>query len=283
MLMLDDLLKLEKEKKLHGVYDVHEESYHAGPGISRSDLKLASKSAAHYLKKQTNNFPKSSALVFGSAFHTLVLEPQFFDERFAVFEKVDRRKTEVKEAIQNGLDPVSADDFQKLTMMRDSLMKKAGNLFKKGKAEQSCYWTDEKTGLLCKARTDLLIEDMGLCVDLKSCLDASEKPFRNSIVSYFYDLQAAHYLDGFSKTTGKNFDSFVFACVEKDYPFEVVLYRMSDAAVENAKDIQRSLLDRIYQAQKDLGEGKAAGYPTGFVEIDIPNWGYSLVDRIGSF
>lgn len=67
-----------------GVYgNITNQEYHTGPGISNSGLTLVRKSPMHYYVKKTaanDNAPQPQSLAFliGTAFHSLILEPECF-------------------------------------------------------------------------------------------------------------------------------------------------------------------------------------------------------------
>lgn len=74
-----------------GVYsDITNNNYHNGAGISNSGLSLLRKSPLHYRMKQlaaNDNEPKkepSAALMIGTAFHALLLEPECFTRDYCL-------------------------------------------------------------------------------------------------------------------------------------------------------------------------------------------------------
>ena len=78
-----------------GIYDISNEAYHQGPGISRSALLEFKKSPYHYWYKYKNPdyIPESPtpAQILGHALHTAILEPEKVEEQFVVLPKVDKR------------------------------------------------------------------------------------------------------------------------------------------------------------------------------------------------
>jgi hypothetical protein len=88
-----------------------------------------------------------------------------------------------------------------------------------GAAEESFYWIDEATGLLCKCRPDYRIPERRILVDLKSCEDASPEAFARTIFNYTYYIQAGFYLDGVSQVLAEPYRTFIFIAVEKTPPY----------------------------------------------------------------
>jgi hypothetical protein len=92
-----------------------------------------------------------------------------------------------------------ADDFDQITraaeIMEANGVRKA---FEGGAPEVTIVWTDEKTGLLCKARIDYLKPAAAL--DLKSFANKMGKPLAVAVAQTFiferYHVQAYHYAQG---------------------------------------------------------------------------------------
>ena len=81
----------------------------------------------------------------------------------------------------------------------------AGILARDGVAEQSVWWTDERTGVRCRARFDWLTstrDGRPVIVDYKSCINASPRAFARSVVDYGYDMRDAFYSDGLMAALG---------------------------------------------------------------------------------
>jgi hypothetical protein len=169
----------------------------------------------------------------GTALHTHVLELSRWDEEIAVAPAMDRRTKAGKEsyaafeAAAAGKTVITADDAEVVMAMGRSIMRHPGAamlLGLPGKAETTHMWTDEATGLECKCRPDWLLDDGSLIVDLKTTEDASPAGFSKSIAAYRYHVQAAHYLTGVERATGRRPDQFVFCVVEKRPPHAVAVY-----------------------------------------------------------
>lgn len=83
-----------------GVYpDLSNEEYHGGPGISKSGLDLIHRSPLHYRAAKTaaNDNEPTSAQFIGTAFHSLVLEPEKFSQLYCR----QLQRSEVPEAIDD--------------------------------------------------------------------------------------------------------------------------------------------------------------------------------------
>jgi hypothetical protein len=111
-------------------------------------------------------------------------------------------------------------------------------LIKDSIRELSIYTSDPVTGLKIRLRPDVFCENRPTIVDLKSCLNSSEKGFRKDVWNFSYLITAPFYMD----FSGKK--HYVFCALEKNEPYPVTLF-----------DLSRSLLDlgrRQYRMGLDL-------------------------------
>ena len=256
-------------------------AYHASAGISKSGLALMRKTPAHYAAKyiydRVDDEP-SKAMVIGSAFHTLVLEPDKFSREYATAPKVDKRtkagKAEFEQfSLENaGKTLIDREDLDTITEMSRSIRAHTGAsslLELAGIAEESFYWIDEQTGHLCKCRSDWRIPDMRVIVDLKSTDDASPEGFARSIYKYTYHIQAAWYMGGISQTLADPHRTFIFIAVEKTAPYAVACYKLDADSIDMGRREADSLM-RQYAWCKEHDIWPA--YPDEIQEILLPRW-----------
>lgn len=173
---------------------------------------------------------------------------------------------------------ISEEEYAKAQAIAASVMSHpvAGKLFAKGSgvAELSCYWTDEKTGVLCRCRPDFWRHD-GIVVDLKTTVDASPEGFSKSIEGWRYHVQDAFYNDGIraaisqSNSDRKPPKAFVFVAVEKTAPYAVGVYRLDSDSVQIGRREYRENLD-TYAAC--LGTDSWPGYGDKIQPIGLPEW-----------
>jgi exodeoxyribonuclease VIII len=198
--------------------------------ISKSRLANMSVCPAYFKWCEDNPQEPSEDMVLGSAFHKIVLEPETFDDEFAVMPDVDGRTTQGKllkkqfKETKGNRQVITQDQYDTICGMRDSIMSNpyARKLIN-GNIEQSMYWTDELTNVECKCRPDVWrkVADRVVITDLKSAKSVMPNDFMRDCVKYHYDLQTAMYRDGASKVLGVPKDNidFVFIAVEKKPPY----------------------------------------------------------------
>lgn len=275
---------------LVGIFDgIPSEVYHhpACPGISKSDLDLIRRSIHHYNSKGLmQKEERSKALIIGSAIHDRILLPDLFQSQYCEEPiGIDKRTKAGKEewaewqSMNAGKIPLSAMDMAMIEDMAEQVLTHpiCKEIFKGAKFEQTIFWRDPETGILCKCRPDIIRED-GIIADLKSCIDASLNQFRRSIVNYSYDKQAAYYLEGASQALGRKYENFIFICIEKEIPHGVALYNANEAILEAGKALFRQDLE-LFREGRNPQKDHRWGYPIEIQDIDMAAFGFALNDR----
>jgi hypothetical protein len=257
-MLIDKSIMIDKP----GVYNITNEQYHASNGVSRSQLMQFKKSPLHYWHEYLSDKPKTEpteAMTIGSALHMYVMEPELFDKQYFRLEKLDRRTTAGKEryadliAKNYGKYALSDDSFTTIAAMNNAIKNhaQASSLIENGKIEQSIYWTDQDTGILCKVRPDIWHNNM--IVDIKTTSSASYRDFQNSCFKYGYHVQAGMIKEAFKHSLNHNIDSFIFIAVEKDAPYAVAVYVLDNEAIEHGVRVFKSLLTKL-KAHKEKNE-----------------------------
>ncbi|EHI4842014.1 exonuclease VIII [Salmonella enterica] len=113
-------------------YDIPNEAYHAGQGVSKSQLDDIVDTPAIYLwrKNAPVDTEKTKSLDTGTAFHCRVLEPEEFSKRFIIAPEFNRRtsagkeeeKTFLEECARTGITVLTAEEGRKIEFMYQSVM-----------------------------------------------------------------------------------------------------------------------------------------------------------------
>lgn len=262
------------------------EEYHANKFfISRSAIMDFKKSAYTYWARHLNpDRPKKEttpAMQFGTAFHTLMLEPELFDKRYVmkpepVFlkdvgrEAYDKYKSLLEFFETCGSIVLSAIEWENLMAMREvfNANQNAVNLILDARIENSFFWQDKHSGLLLKARPDILHENM--IVDLKTCADASPRAFQNSMVTGGYHVQGAMCRDAVEAIEGHRIDTVINICIETKYPHNMAIYIIDELAIDEGQFKYKNIL---LDMKNSIAENNFKDY--GMQTISLPKWPFN--------
>lgn len=274
------------------VYNLDATLYHNTKAlISKSMLDVAARSLSkfrHHLTEPVTE-KESDALRLGSMFHVMVLEPHLFSRQFVVVpsslptgrsnaDKAMRLAWHADQKAQ-GLTPFWHEEYVKLTGMADSLRRhpRVAALMAHGRAEVSAVATHHRTGLRVKGRADFVSEVLPVGLDLKSALDASIRGFRKAIGERRYYVQDPFYSWIF-RTCGLDFDHFVFPVVEKEPPYDCVVYELDPATRMAGEAVFERQLTILREAE-DKGLYPFLG--TDILPIAAPDYVLSQAESLG--
>ena len=263
-----------------GIYTgMSNSEYHASAGISRSAIMEYKKSPKHYWHRYLNPSYKakepSKEMIFGSAFHKLMLEHDTFFKEYFIAKKNPHHgsstagrewKAQMLEE-SAGKIILEDEDYDKIIKMSHQLYgdSKSKELILDAQYEVSIFWEDPATGLLCKARPDILHENF--VVDLKTTKDASFHSFQKDFYYDGYYLQMAMIKDAVKAVKQKDIDCFVDLAIEKLEPYAYAIYTIEDEAIQYGQEEYKFYLKEI----KDCLEKQ--NYPVyPILSLGLPTW-----------
>lgn len=222
-----------------------------------------------YIRKSLP-FHQTDAMLLGVAAHKAILEPRSFKKEFAVFEGKYRRGdkwTEFK-AENEGKHVLTIAQWDDIKRMREAVMnhKEASSLLSGGNAEESVFWRDDDTGLLCRARADYnkeLPSGSKVLIDLKTCKSAEPDKFIKDMINLGYPIQEAMYREGFQA------DAFAFIAVEKGDWNTVEVYELDDIFDQCGYLMYRQALEKWAEYRR------SENWPTyrgGISTLTCPTW-----------
>lgn len=274
-----------------GIYfDITDDDYHAGVGISKSGLDKIHRSPAHYLASKQCKEEPTAAMILGSAVHAAVLQPDLFTALYTTEpDGINKRTKEGKEeyaaflAENIGKRILSRNDYNIALSIRDvvSSHPKASELIHpKGIEtffESSIYWYDDfllrEMGLpedfdLCKCRPDLLRGDL-VVVDLKTTSDARPAEFSRSVANFRYHVQQAYYSKGMRKILSSEPEKFYFLCAETKPPYAIAIYELDKEAVSAGYSAAYDDLKTYFRCKH---ADEWPGYTEEIRTLQLPRW-----------
>lgn len=259
---------------------VANDAYHRGPGVSSTDLKLLLQSPAHYAAAKLKPWKCTPALRFGTATHEAMFEPELYDGKYVVTPQAldDANKSKnpwkaewskFKELAETeGKEILSFYEAQDIRGIVYTIFD--ARIWKQqvGPAEPifelAFYWVCDKTGILLKAKLDILAWSLGMILDLKTTDDV--RFFRSSVRRYNYHVSAAHYLKVVSNATKHQVDNFAWIAMEKEAPYGHKFIIATPATLAKG----RELADEAVLLYKDCVAAEAwPAYSDTWEELDI--------------
>lgn len=276
--LVQEKIKMVKARFTDGVHSITNEQYNSSEGISRSQLMLMNQSPYHFWYGVVSGLAAKKeatpAMVIGSAFHTLLLEPHLFEYEYCIkpelykmppelrlkdfgrelFEENKKERAEIKEKnsiINEEFERLSAgkivltrEQYTKTKAMADGVRihESVTLLLSDAQYEQSIYWTDKDTGLQFKVRPDVWSTKM--CVDIKTAADVATYKFKSACLEHGYYLQAGMIYEA-CKAIGQPIEIFSHLVIEKEAPYAPKVFVMSDKALQFGIDQFMVLKERL--------------------------------------
>lgn len=229
------------------------------PSIGKSGLDLINQAPSLFRLEMETPRPATDAMIFGSAFHALVLEPEKFTAQYEIEPEEWNMRTndgkaasaKFKDACRiSGKTALKKSDFALMLHMQSELMRLPE--FQKAVSHKSTAFenpffvkdtTEAGKTVIRKCKPDILLAN-GNPFDLKTCREATASGFRKSVSTFRYHVQAAWYIDTL-RLSGIDANQFGFFAVDQDLR---IGYFSLDA---EAIDIGRAEAERNYRKFKE--------------------------------
>lgn len=261
------------------------DEYHAMPGVSNSGLSDFARSPAHYyaLHLDPARPPEvaRSGQLEGNLAHCAILEPDHFDDRYALGPVNDKRLKAWRdwqiEVEDRGVEKITPREYTTAFAQAVSVrkIKDVATLLAKGRPEVSCGWIDAATGELCRCRPDW-VHPVGngaaagvILLDVKTCGDACAAEFTRQIARKGYHRQAAFYSDGYALATGEPVLGFIFVAVESSWPYAAGAYMLDEVSIDKGREEIAELLPRFAACR---AANSWPGYSDTVELISLPEW-----------
>ena len=248
--------------------------YLASPEVSCSGMKnLNEKDGCPQKYKYfviDKNVKETEPMRIGSAFHTLVLQPELFDEEYLVVPNIKKGSAAWGKAqLDAGSRRILKEkDYTPLKAMRDAISNHPGasDLLTDTRNETSIFW--ETNGIGCRGQIDAFKSNSAgvALIDLKSTQNASKSFFSREIFTRQYHMQAAFYMDGYRAVTGVEPTVFFFIAAEKTAPYLINIFHFcyDDDAIhqgrleyENTLELYRKCNNEDDWSRGYVGKGES--------------------------
>ena len=270
--------------------DMPESVYHADPvphgSLSSSGARriLPPSCPAVFRWWADNEQEPRTALELGTAAHRRVLgvgaEIHVVD---AEDWSLKRSREERDEARAAGKTPLLRPQNEQTRAMADVIRCHpiASALFDpdNGAPEQSLFWRDPATGVMCRARLDWLPQvgpDRLIVPDYKTTISADPAAIAKTVAKYGYHQQDAFYTSGVKHLGLADDVVFVFVFQEKTAPYLVSVVQLDPAARRYGADLNRRAVDTFARCTAD---DDWPAYLGDVATISLPRWAF-LADRL---
>jgi hypothetical protein len=250
--------------------------YFAIDAVSQSMLKDLDESPAYFKAVHIDRVvarKQTEAMRLGTMLHCAVLEPEIFESRYVVWSG-DRRTKAGKEdhaaIVASGAEIIDHDELAQIRGMAAAILAHPGAsklLALCPLREHVIEWTDEASGVRCKAKLDLATP--GLVVDLKSAISSNPKAFAKQAANLGMHIQDRHYTAGWSAVNGGMRTDFAFIVVGKEAPHLVSTVQLGPVSQMKGAEKRAELLE-LYRTCRDSGEWP--GYGDHIQTIELPSW-----------
>lgn len=261
--------------------DIDDPGYFRLKSIDQSQLKQFLKNPADWAYHRLNDDHKpTDAMKFGTAFHAYLLGTSDVVSlpEGESFRSKDNQKWR-DEQLEAGNIIVSYNDMQLLKRMKEgieqtSLMPEYPDymeIIEQGTKEQCIEWKDRQTGLMLKAKPDLIPVGTDYLVDLKTAQKADAESFAKEVINYGYHIQTVFYRAAVAACKPDAFDrgskapsTMQFWVFEKSDACDWQPFSISDDnPITNlaATSIRQALLGIALMVKKAKEEGYAENTP----------------------
>lgn len=246
-------------------------AYREAEGLNWSLAKNILVSPRHYVHAVENPIVPTPAMLFGTAVHAAVLEPDEFDELHVVVPDEfvtasgalstakaakEWRAQQKSDAILLTSSQLSSIDAIKVNIAKHAPATAALDIAYH--REQGLYWTDGQTGIDCKCCPDAF---SGLRVlDVKTWSPRgkfSADAFMREAVNRGYLGQLGFYAMGILGATGHKVEALQFLVLQSTAPYDVMLLELDidamDFAMRQARDVLDAISDWIEDGRPDEG------------------------------
>jgi len=263
------------------IIDIDDPGYFRLKSIDQSQLKQFLKNPADWAYHRLNDDHKpTDAMKFGTAFHAYLLGTSDVVSlpEGESFRSKDNQKWRVDQ-LEAGNIIVSYNDMQLLKRMKEgieqtSLMPEYPDymeIIEQGTKEQCIEWKDRQTGLMLKAKPDLIPAGTDYLVDLKTAQKADAESFAKEVINYGYHIQTVFYRAAVAACKPDAFDrgskapsTMQFWVFEKTDACDWQPFSISDDnPITNlaATSIRQALLGIALMVKKAKEEGYAENTP----------------------
>jgi len=230
--------------------------------LSYSALCAFKKSPNHLLKYWEGKTKVTDAMQFGSIVHKLLLEPDSFNDDYAVFEGARRAGKEWQEfkAANDNKQIIKLSELDDANaIVQNAMNNPIFNKLMQNKVhtEKEVTWIHAGVGFKGFVDLESYVDGKTIVCDIKTTTDAGKR-FQRDLLYNDYKMQAAMYLENYDDV-----DYYIIA-VETTSPFNVQVYRLGHNLILQGFAEYKNLV-----AKYNEWNGEPVGYSDDVIEIEV--------------
>lgn len=249
---------------------VTQESLQQRP-LSYSSLKEFGKSPAHYIEYLRKERKSTPAMLFGSMVHCMILQPDQFDNQFAVMENVDRRTKEGKAKYEEfliasaGKEVVTQEQHDEVALLCNKVL----SMPHIKTLVDNCHtfeqeWRQDINGLPFRGFFDGVSDEYIL--EIKTTNDASPKNITNDFFNRQYHMQGGLY----NHVSGKKVKYLI---IETAAPYNVMVADADTSFLEKGmNDVLRLSSDFKSCMDGNMFDMGYDFFTEGQFVVNLPAW-----------
>jgi hypothetical protein len=224
---------------------------------------------AKYLTAMTSPRKSSEAFDLGHAVHTKVLGTGQPYKAIDGNRNANAVKAEIAEAEAAGFIVIKSDQLHRIDCAAEAILRhpEARRIYETGESEVQITW-DAADGTPMRGMVDWLNTALSTINDLKTAADASPREFSRACGNYYYQLQAATYLEAIAARVGEEW-RWTWTVAELTPPYLVAVYEPDEEMLEVGR-ANLAQARAIWNRCRETGEWP--GLPTDVQPISLPLW-----------
>jgi hypothetical protein len=256
-----------------------EDEYFEFDAHSFSQLKeiVPPKTPYHYWLSRRIKRKPTAAMVEGTMTHTVILEPERFEEQYVFF---DHNYKSLSSGDGSKALRAFKENHRDKTVIHDrnlwySLLRRRKNAYHNRTVrelltnpnaivESGMTWLNPSTGLRMKGKPDHYLPQVML--DVKTMQDISSYELAKTIAQRLYFMQAAIYIDGVREVSGFEIDRYFILAIEK-FSDLIRLVELSPTDIETGRKLYHQALMLAEQCKE---QQRYYGYEDEIVPIELP-------------
>ncbi len=215
--------------------------------MARSPVHLHNEPTAN----GTGRSLRTPAMAFGTVLRSAVLQNHELGKHYAAH-ILRRPATSIPKEIFSAAVACARQALGTVVIRTEGAVFTMADLVQMGIRERTYYWVDAESGVTCRARLDLTVQNV--IIDLKTAQDAGPESFKSDAEKFGYHIQASFFMDAFRQFLPEVKEPvMIFLVAESNAPHRCKVYQAEgDGLCKLGKIYTQTLLTQYRENQQAL-------------------------------